>query len=85
MPYWLRLLLAQNQYDVFAEVGAAMRLGFICAFAIMGVTLQACSLPRGAALSSEILREKDAKEPTFAVIAVSRSNMGQLAKLAPYG
>ena len=57
-----------------------MRLGFICAFAIMGVTLQACSLPRGAALSSEILREKDAKEPTFAVIAVSRSNMGQLAK-----
>jgi len=57
-----------------------MRLGFICAFVIMGVTLQACSLPRGAALSSEILREKDAKEPTFAVIAVSRSNMGQLAK-----
>lgn len=57
-----------------------MRFGTICAVLIAAVSLTACSLPRGAALSSEILREKDAKEPTFSVIGVSRSNMDQLAK-----
>lgn len=43
------------------------------------MSLTACSLPRGAALSSEILKEKDADQPTFSVVPVSRSNMAQLA------
>lgn len=64
----------------FVELGAALRLKFVCAFVIIAVTMSACSLPRGAALSSEVLREKNAKEPTFSVVAVSRSNMEQLAR-----
>lgn len=43
------------------------------------MSLTACSLPRGAALSSEIVREKASEDPTFSVVNVSRSNMAQLA------
>lgn len=43
------------------------------------LSLTACSLPRGAALSSEILKEKGAEQPTYSVIPVTRSNMAQLA------
>lgn len=43
------------------------------------MSLTACSLPRGAALSSEILKEKNTDQPTFSVVPVSRSNMAQLA------
>lgn len=56
-----------------------MRLKLICALAIVGVALSGCSLPRGAALTSEVLREQNAKEPTFFVVAVSRSNVAQVA------
>ncbi|QCO55170.1 polysaccharide export protein [Pseudorhodobacter turbinis] len=38
-----------------------------------------CSVPRGAALSAEVLREKDAKEPTFTVVPVNRANVDRLA------
>lgn len=37
-----------------------------------------CSLPRGAALSSEILHEKDAENPSFQVVHVSRDNIPAL-------
>lgn len=43
------------------------------------ITLSACSLPRGAALSSEILQEKGAEQPSYSVIHVTRSNMAGLA------
>lgn len=43
------------------------------------LSLTACSLPRGAAISSEILKEKGAQQPTYSVVHVSRSNMAQLA------
>nr|WP_241188105.1 polysaccharide biosynthesis/export family protein [Pseudohalocynthiibacter aestuariivivens] len=44
----------------------------------MSVLLAACSLPRGAALQSEILTEKDAPDPTFAVVPVTRAAMVQI-------
>lgn len=44
------------------------------------MSLTACSLPRGAALSSEILSERGVEQPTFSVVPVSRSNIAQLAK-----
>lgn len=43
------------------------------------LSLTACSLPRGAAISSEILKEKNAEQPTYSVVPVTRSNMVQLA------
>jgi len=51
----------------------------IALLALCVASLTACSLPRGAALSSEIVKEKNAQEPTFSVVNVSRSNMAQLA------
>lgn len=47
--------------------------------ALCVISLTACSLPRGAALTSEILNEKGSQEPTFSVVNVSRSNIEQLA------
>ncbi len=47
--------------------------------ALCVMSLTACSLPRGAALSSEIIKEKGSDEPTFSVVNVSRSNIAQLA------
>lgn len=52
-----------------------MRLKLICAVVIMAVGASGCSLPRGAAVSAEVLREKDSQHPTFAVVPVSRSNV----------
>lgn len=43
------------------------------------MSLTACSLPRGAALSSEIIKAKGSDEPSFSVVNVSRSNIVQLA------
>jgi len=45
----------------------------------LSVFLAACSLPRGAALQSEILTEQDAANPTFAVVPVTRAAMGHIA------
>jgi len=44
------------------------------------LTLSACSLPRGAALDSEILNESQAEEPTFSVVPVTRANLDEIAK-----
>ncbi len=60
-------------------MGAVLRLKLLCAVVIAGVALSGCSLPRGAALSSEVLREQDAKDPSFSVVTVSRSNVAQVA------
>jgi polysaccharide export outer membrane protein len=62
-----------------AMLGAALRRSLLCALAIMGVALTGCSLPRGAALSAEVLREQDAKQPSFSVVAVSRANVNRIA------
>ncbi|MDA7423347.1 polysaccharide biosynthesis/export family protein [Thalassococcus lentus] len=39
------------------------------------LAVSACSLPRGAALQSEVLKEQQADNPTFEVIAVTRENI----------
>lgn len=53
------------------------RLWAFCALALF---LAACSLPRGAALQSEVLQEAKADTPTFQVVAVSRANMSAVEK-----
>lgn len=40
--------------------------------------LLACAPPRGAALSSEVLREQSAETPAFSVVPVGKENIGQL-------
>lgn len=48
---------------------------------LMGLlALGACDVPRGAALSSEVLREQDAENPSFAVVPVTRANAPQIAR-----
>ena len=44
------------------------------------LTLSACTLPRGAALTSEVLREKDKETPTFQVMPVTRQNLPAIAQ-----
>lgn len=46
---------------------------------MMFAALAACSLPRGAALQSEVLAEKDNKVPTFQVVEVTRRSTPVLA------
>lgn len=41
--------------------------------------VSACTMPRGAALTGEVLRERDKDNPTFAVVPVTRNNVAQLA------
>ncbi|WP_417718770.1 polysaccharide biosynthesis/export family protein [Salipiger sp.] len=43
------------------------------------VLVAACSLPRGAALQSEVLKESNAEIPTFQVVQVTRANMPMIA------
>lgn len=45
----------------------------------LGLSLAACSLPRGAALQSEILAEQNAQSPSFAVVPVTRVSAAQIA------
>lgn len=48
--------------------------GLICLVMI----LSACSLPRGAALQSEILHEREAETPTFQVVRVTRESVDHI-------
>lgn len=49
--------------------------------ALMAVTLiSACTLPRGAALRSEIVNESEQENPTFAVVPVTRAVVPYVAK-----
>ncbi|MBV2359356.1 polysaccharide export protein [Thalassococcus sp. CAU 1522] len=48
-------------------------LVFVC------LAVAACSLPRGAAVQSEVLKEADSKQPTFQVVQVTRENTPVLA------
>ncbi|MFZ7091046.1 polysaccharide biosynthesis/export family protein [Primorskyibacter sp. 2E233] len=54
------------------------RRKFVTLFAAM-LALSACSLPRGAALQSEVLSEKNSETPTFQVVSVSRENIPGIA------
>lgn len=46
---------------------------------LLCLVLAACTLPRGAALTGEILREQDSATPSFQVMPVSRANLSQLS------
>lgn len=51
------------------------------ATALFALTLLVgCSMPRGAALQSEVLKTSSSEEPTFQVVAVSRDNVAGLAE-----
>jgi polysaccharide export outer membrane protein len=65
--------------SVLPKLGATLRLKVICAVAIMAFAVSGCSLPRGAAVSSEVLREQNAENPGFVVVPVSRENVDMLA------
>jgi len=53
----------------------ALRLGLalLCLFFVT-----ACALPRGAAINTEVLNEKNSDEPTFSVVPVTRANLVQI-------
>lgn len=57
----------------------------LIALLIAAIGLAACSLPRGAAVQSEVLKEKDAKTPTFQVVEVTRANVPGLYHWSPTG
>lgn len=48
--------------------------------ALACLVLAACTLPRGAALTGEVLREQDSSAPTFQVMPVTRGNLQQISQ-----
>lgn len=50
-------------------------LGRLAALLLALSLVAGCTLPRGAALSSEVLKEQDSETPTFSVVPVSRANV----------
>ena len=48
--------------------------------ALILLTLGACSLPRGSALQSEIIRAQDTEQAAFQIVPVGRDNVRALAK-----
>ena len=52
-----------------------IKLTFVCLFCLGAAS---CSLPRGAALSSEILKEQNAPNPSYQVIPVTRADVAAL-------
>ncbi|MCP5036689.1 MAG: polysaccharide export protein [Rhodobacteraceae bacterium] len=54
-------------------------------FVFLFLALSACSLPRGAAIDREILRESSSESPTFSVVPVVRANLEEISKWAVTG
>ncbi|MEM6758912.1 MAG: polysaccharide biosynthesis/export family protein [Pseudomonadota bacterium] len=50
----------------------------VIAFALIASLITGCTLPRGAALSSEITRNESDADAPFAVVPINRANIGQL-------
>ena len=48
--------------------------------AVSIILLSACTIPRGAAIVSEVVKEKDAETPSFQVVEVTRERLPTLAK-----
>lgn len=49
-------------------------------FVLVFLTLSACSLPRGAAINSEILRQSSQENPTFSVVPVNRETLEEISQ-----
>lgn len=62
------------------EVSGLVRVRFFLVQLVCVFILSACSLPRGAALQSEILNEQSSDSPTFQVVAVTRDILPHLAQ-----
>jgi len=56
-----------------------MRVIKVVALLLCIIPFSACSVPRGAALTSEILSETKNETPTFSVVAVTRENLDKVA------
>lgn len=56
------------------------RLKICLAVCLSMLLLAGCTIPRGAALSTEILKEQNKAEPSFQVVSVTRANVSALAK-----
>lgn len=56
------------------------RLGRLVLCATVAVSVAGCSLPRGAAIQSEVLREDQAEAPSFQVVPVTRDAASALAQ-----
>lgn len=56
------------------------KTGRLAALFVMVVALAACSLPRGAGMVNEVIKERDAENPSFQVVEVTRANVGGLRK-----
>jgi len=57
-----------------------MRIIKIAALLLCIIPISACTVPRGAALTSEILSESKSESPTFSVVPVTRKKLEQVAK-----
>lgn len=51
-----------------------------CLASLIAFSLTACSLPRGAALVQEVVREQKSEEPSFQVVEVTRADLPHLAQ-----
>jgi polysaccharide export outer membrane protein len=56
------------------------RVATVLFLAVGAVALAACATPRGAGLSSEILKAEDPENMSFAVVPVTRDNLASLGK-----
>ncbi len=52
-----------------------MKLVIVC---VSCLTIAGCTIPRGAALSSEILKEQESTDPSFQVVSVTRQKIPEL-------
>lgn len=58
-----------------------MRHGFKLIFlAVAVIALGGCTLPRGAALTGEVLKQHSSDKPTFAVVPVTQDNVRDIAR-----
>ena len=58
-----------------------MRLSIKHGFVVLAILfLASCSLPRGAGMVNEILKEQEKETPTFQVVQVSRANVAAIRK-----
>lgn len=49
-------------------------------FVLIFLTLGACTLPRGAAIDSEVLKEADRSQATFSVVPVTRAALSEISR-----
>jgi len=74
------LVIESENITKYCRGAKLLQVVKILALLMCIASISACSVPRGAALSNEIINEKGKKTPTFSVVPVTRANLAQLAK-----